>query len=220
MAAVVFQGFTPGLLEFLSALRANNNRDWFQAHRADNENYLVDPARAFVEAMGEELKALGSDIHAEPRVRGSIFAINRDIRFAKDKTPYKTYLDLWFWQGDGLSRERPGYFFRLTPETLTLGAGMHGFSDDVLARYRQAVLDQATGEGLETIAEAIRAQGVDVGGQTYKKVPSSLPTDHPRAQLLRHGGLFASTEQPTPEAVFTKQLPQTCLTAFQRMAPL
>src|SRR6266568_1749051 len=80
------------------------------------------------------------------RVSWSIFAINRDIRFSKDKTPYKTHLDLWFWQGDGPSRERPGYFFRLTPETLILGAGMHAFSESALARYREAILDSVQGE--------------------------------------------------------------------------
>src|SRR5207245_10819756 len=128
--------------------------------------YLVDPARALVEAMGEELKALGSDIHAEPRVRGSIFAINRDIRFAKDKTPYKTYLDLWFWQGDGLSRERPGYFFRLTPETLTLGAGMHEFSDSVLDRYRRGVLDPKRGAELDAIGRALSNKEKEIGEHT------------------------------------------------------
>ena len=124
-----FAGFPRELIYFLSELRKNNDREWFQAHRAEYENFLVEPAREFVVALGDCLSSLGSGIHAEPRVRGSIFAINRDVRFSKDKTPYKTHLDLWFWQGDGPSRERPGYFFRLTPETLTLGAGMHGFSD-------------------------------------------------------------------------------------------
>jgi len=81
-----FEGFRPELLEFLSGLKANNNREWFQQHRDD--------------------------------------------------------YDLWFWKGDGPSRERPGYFFRLTPESLTLGAGMHGVSDALLARYRQAVVER------------------------------------------------------------------------------
>jgi uncharacterized protein (DUF2461 family) len=79
-------------------------------------------------------------------VHGSIFAINRDTRFSADKMPYKTHLDLWFWQGPGPSRERPGYFFRLTPERLILGAGMHAFSDGALERYRRAVLDDELGQ--------------------------------------------------------------------------
>jgi uncharacterized protein (DUF2461 family) len=88
-----FEGFRPELIDFLSELAQNNNREWFQTHRDDYEHYLVEPAREFVVALGDCLKSLGSDSHAEPHIRGSIFAINRDIRFARDKTPYKTYLD-------------------------------------------------------------------------------------------------------------------------------
>src|SRR5690242_13666408 len=98
--AGVFQGFSPELPQFLGALRDNNTREWFQAHRAEYEQLLLEPAREFVIALGELLKAqLGQDIHAEPKVHGSILAINRDVRFSPDKTPYKTHLDLWFWQG-------------------------------------------------------------------------------------------------------------------------
>jgi uncharacterized protein (TIGR02453 family) len=220
MASVAFEGFRPELIEFLSQLGRNNNREWFQAHRQEYERYLVEPARTFVMAMGDCLSQLGSGIHAEPRIRGSIFAINRDVRFSNDKTPYKTYLDLWFWHGDGPSRERPGYFFRLTPETLVLGAGMHAFSDAALERFRQAVLDPLSGSKLKTTAEALQRQGIELGGQTYKRVPAGLPPDHARGQWLRHSGLFAAVEQPVPAQVFSNQLVGLCLEHYQRVAPV
>src|SRR5579864_4328469 len=138
-----FHGFSPELPLFLGSLREHNTREWFQDHRDQYESLMLQPAREFVLAIGERLQQLGPDIHAEPKVFGSILTINRDTRFSKDKTPYKTHLDLWFWQGDGpgSNRERPGYFFRLTPESLILGAGMHAFSaDGTLERYRHAVL--------------------------------------------------------------------------------
>jgi len=215
-----FAGFPRDLIDFLSELRKNNDREWFQAHREDYETYLVEPAREFVLAIGDCLNKLGSDIHAEPRVRGSIFAINRDVRFSKDKTPYETHLDMWFWQGDGPSRERPGYFFRLTPETLTLGAGMHGFSDATLERFRQAVLEPVRGARLEAIGQKLTTQGVDVGGQTYKKVPPGLPANHARADWLRHSGLFAAKDIPLPAEAFSDQLPGLCFAHYQRVAPL
>ena len=69
----------------------------------------------------------------EPRINGSLFRINRDIRFSKDKSPYKAHLDLWFWEGEHRGWESPGFFFRLTPTKLMLGAGMHQFPKEHLA---------------------------------------------------------------------------------------
>ena len=219
---MTFSGFSPELPEFLSQLRANNTREWFQAHRAEYESVLMQPARAFVTAMAEPLKArFGPDVHAEPKVHASILAINRDTRFSPDKTPYKDHLDLWFWQAGGAgrgspSRERPGYFFRLTPESLILGAGMHAFSTEAaLASYRAAVVDEARGSRLEQLA-----QQLDIKGRTYKRVPTGLPANHPRANWLCHTGLFAEVDQPLPPELYTPRLPEFCLDAFSTMAPL
>jgi len=218
---VAFRGFRPELLTFLDRLAANNRREWFHAHRADYQEFFLEPARQLVVALGDLLPRLGPDIHAEPKVHGSILAITRDTRFSPDKTPYKTHLDLWFWQGDaiGLNRERPGYFFRLSTQSLILGAGMHAFSaDGALERYRQAVLDPELGQQLELAAESV---GMDrVRGRTYKRVPHGLSADHPRADWLRHSGLYAEIEQPLPPELYTPALPQLCFDQFARLAPL
>ena len=213
-----FTGFRPAVLEFLSNLRANNNREWFQAHRAEYDELLLQPAREFVLAMHEPLKRLGEDVHAEPKVHGSIFSINRDTRFSPDKTPYKTYLDLWFWQGCRPSRESPGYFLRLAPESLSIGAGMHAFADSTLARYREAVLDDHRGQQLLDITNTI---GTTPGGRTFKRVPQSFAVDHERADWLRHSGLYAEyTLEPVPPETFSEHFPTLCLEHFQRVAPL
>jgi uncharacterized protein (TIGR02453 family) len=218
-SVATFSGFHPDLLTFFAELQAHNSREWFADHREQYERLLLEPARAFVLAIGELLPHLGSGFHAEPRVHGSIFAINRDTRFSQDKTPYKTYLDLWFWHGDGPSRERPGYFFRLGAESLMLGAGMHAFSaEGVLDRYRQAVLDSERGERLEHAAAACGL--VQMGGRTYARVPRGFPADHPRADWLRHSGLFAENTQPVPPETFTSILPELCLAEFQRFRPI
>lgn len=212
-----FEGFSPRLPEFLSELRDNNTREWFQARRGEYEALLLEPSRAFVAAMAEPLHdTLGQDIHADPKIRGSIMAINRDTRFSPDKTPYKAHLDLWFWQGDGPSRERPGYFFRLTPEALILGAGLHAFAaDGALERYRRAVLDDALGPRLEQLGRTL-----DLGGRAYKRVPAGLPQEHPRANWLCHTGLFAETTQPLPDELYTPTFTNFCVSTFTRFKPL
>jgi uncharacterized protein (TIGR02453 family) len=220
-AVRTFAGFPLGLLEFMKGLELNNSREWFQAHRGDYEAFVLEPARDFVVAMGERLSELGEDIHAEPKVHGSIFAINRDTRFSTDKTPYKTHLDLWFWQGaaSGLNRERPGYFFRLQPESLILGAGMHAFSEEPLQRYRTAVLDDEKGRLLEQVAETIGNGRVH--GRTYQRVPRGLPQQHPGADWLKHSGLFAeNTISPVPADIFTPHAVDFCFEQFKKVAPL
>jgi uncharacterized protein (TIGR02453 family) len=215
-----FPGFSPDLLDFVSVLRHNNTRDWFGRHREQYERLMLEPARGFVMAMGELLPRLGPGLHAEPKVHGSILAITRDTRFSADKTPYKTHLDLWFWQGEGPSRERPGYYMRLDDQRLILGAGMHAFSaEGALARYRQAVLNDGQGEALLAAVDAV---GTDyIQGRTYSRVPRGLPSDHPRADWLRHSGLFAERSfELLPRQLFMPAFPEYCIDQFERFRPI
>jgi uncharacterized protein (TIGR02453 family) len=194
-----FEGFPKETVRFLSGLSRNNEKTWFDAHRDDYEAHFVAPARAFVEAMGTRLKKIDAGVHAEPKVGGSIMRIFRDVRFAKDKSPYKDHLDLWFWTGKTKGWETPGFFFRLTPTKVMIGGGMHSFMPPLLARYRRAVLDDAKGKALVKAVAKVRAGGLEVGGESYKKPPRGVPADHPRAALLRHGGLHAGWEGKHPK---------------------
>ena len=152
-------------------------------------------------------------------VGGSIFRVNRDTRFSKDKRPYKAHLDLWFWQG-AKSRDSPGYFFRLTPRMLYLGAGMHGFDRDLLDRYRDAVVDEMRGRQLAASIAAVTARGAELGGRTYKRVPRGLPADHERAPLLLHSGLYAGYEMPVPAEARGAAFVGFCADHFEHVRPL
>ena len=123
---------TPGFrfpaetLAFLTDLRTHNEKAWFDANRARYESGFIEPAKAFVEAIGPELSDLVPRIHAEPSVGGSIFRINRDIRFSSDKRPYKDHLDFWFWEGDRKAAAS-ALFLRVWPDGVVVGVGAHGF---------------------------------------------------------------------------------------------
>jgi uncharacterized protein (TIGR02453 family) len=153
---------------------------------------------AFAEALAPRLRKIDPDVSVEPRVNGSIMRINRDIRFSKDKSPYKDHLDMWFWTGDRKGWDASGFWFRLTPDRLMLGAGMHRFEPTALARYRAAVLDARKGAALAATVAKLRKAGYEVGSELYKKVPAGVAADHPRAALLRHGGLHAGWEGKHP----------------------
>jgi uncharacterized protein (TIGR02453 family) len=221
--STAFAGFPPEGLAFLDGLGRDNTKAYFDAHRATYESALLAPAKAFVVALGEELRArVTPTIRAEPRVNGSILRINRDTRFSADKTPYKDHLDIWLWEGEGPSREQPGYFMRLRPATVTVGVGMHRFDRPVLEAYREAVGAERTGRELEVaIARATELPGVAVGGgDAYKRVPSGYAADHPRADLLRHNALYVSGEWEVPAEAADGRFASWVAERLERMAPV
>jgi uncharacterized protein (TIGR02453 family) len=201
-----FGGFPKETLRFLAGLRAHNEKAWFEAHRDDYQSFFLAPAMAFAEALAPKLRKIEPEVNVEPRVNGSLMRINRDIRFSKDKSPYKDHLDMWFWTGDRKGWDASGFFFRLRPDRLLLGAGMHGFMPEFLPRYRAAVLDARQGAALAAIVAKLRKAGYEVGTESYKKVPAGVAADHPRAALLRHGGLHAGWEGKHPPALGTPKI--------------
>jgi len=216
-----FDGFPREALDFLAGLAEHNDRQWFEAHRDVYESALLEPARDLVLAVGEELHRAGIDVHADPRVNGSIFRINRDTRFSKDKRPYKDHLDLWFWQGEGPSRGCPGFWFRLTATRLLLGAGLYHFDDELLGRYRAAVADDDRGAALLRAAEAVTSRGFHLGGVGYKRPPAGYATDDPaRAALLLHKGLFAGIDAPVPREAHDARFPAFCVARYRELVPL
>jgi uncharacterized protein (TIGR02453 family) len=214
-----FTGFRPEGLEFLERIAADNSKRTFEENRTAYERGLLAPAKSFVVALGEELRPVAPGVHAEPRVNGSIFRQNRDTRFSKDKRPYKTHLDLFFWEGAGRSRECPGFFFRLTPTRVVLGAGLHHFDrKNLLERYREAVGADGTGEALERALA--QAKGTELGGVAYKRVPPGFDPTHPRAELLKHDGLFVWTDYALPGTVTSARFVRWCATRLEPLAPV
>jgi uncharacterized protein (TIGR02453 family) len=215
---MAFTGFSAASFRFLKDVGRNNNKEWFQAHRAAYEDDLLEPALAFIEAIGPQIAKFSPDVRAEPKIGGSMIRINRDIRFSKDKRPYKNHLDMSFRCGD--SKESPGYWFRLTPTALTLGAGMHMLDKPALERYRQSVAEERSGAALQKAVKKVGSAGYDLGGEHYKRVPSGFEPDHPRAALLRHNGVYAGTEMKLPPEARTATFPAFCARHYKRMAPL
>ena len=216
-----FSGIPKQTLGYLRRLGKHNDRDWFHAHRDEYDAYWLEPAKALVDALGERLRVLVPAVQAEPRVDASIFRINRDVRFSADKRPYKDHLDLWLWEGRDKHRSASGFYVRLTPRALVLGAGIHRFSREQLLRFREAVHDERSGEALATVAGALKRRGYPLQGQRYKAVPRGFAPDHPRADLLRHDGLWAGPElAPLPESVHTARLVRLCMSHFEKVLPL
>ena len=217
-----FNGFPKAGLQFLSDLAENNNREWFTAHKSDFQELLVKPAQAFISAMGPRLETLSPNIRYDTRTNGSgsMTRIYRDTRFSKDKTPYKTWMGIAFWEGDGKKNEKPGYYFGLSQEGCGIHVGMYGFPKPLLEAYRNAVVDDELGPALEDILETIQAAGYAVEGKHYKRVPRGFDKEHPRADLLLYNTLYSSSPELAADVVTTPQIIDVCFDYFQQFAPL
>jgi uncharacterized protein (TIGR02453 family) len=204
-----FSGFPGGALEFLTELDRNNNREWFEAHKGDYRTHLLEPAQAFVAALGERLRPLFPGITYDTRTNGggSIMRIYRDLRFSKDKTPYNPNLRVVFWQGAGKKTENPGYFFGMDAQGAVLCGGMHTFPKSVLTAYQSAVADDMLGPELEAVLESLRSAGAyQIGGEQYKRLPAGYDPDQARADLLRYKGLFVKSPKIEPAVLVTPAL--------------
>jgi uncharacterized protein (TIGR02453 family) len=214
-----FGGFPEETIRFLRQLRVNNRKDWFDAHRDDYEAFWVAPAKAFVVAAGQELAQLAPGIRAEPRVLGSIFRINRDTRFARGAGPYKDHIDFWFWEGER-RHAVSGFFARLTPEFLGVGAGCHGLDPERLTRFRQAVAEPASGAELAGIAQGLEAAGYQLGGASLKRPPAGFAAGGPAGRFLLHKAMFVHQDEPADERIQTDAVLATCLRHWSALAPL
>ena len=212
-------GFGPKTKKFLRALGRNNDKAWFDSHRREYEAYYLAPAKAFVEAVGPKLEKLSPNIVWEPRVNGSIFRVNRDIRFSKDKTPYKDYIDMWFWEGQRKTAVS-GYFVRITNNSVHLGAGSHGFSREALASYRKAVQDEASAKSLASVAKRLERTGYALGGKTYKKPPRGFSGNAAAEELVLHSALWAGVDRKSPPEMASAKFVTYCMKEWRKMAPL
>ncbi|MEZ5099019.1 MAG: DUF2461 domain-containing protein [Thermoleophilia bacterium] len=219
--APAFDGFPREGLAFLRGLAASNDRGWFERNRGTYADALQAPAKAFVVAYGAALaERLAPGIQAEPSVGRSLFRINRDLRFSRDRTPYNPWLDLAFWEGPD-PRASPALFLRLEPDRVTIGAGVMALRDDRLAAYRAAVADDRGARLEELLERLVDAEpGVVVNPPTRARVPAGYPADHARAGLLRRDALHAFAEHPIPGAIETPAFVDWCLARHGRLAGL
>ena len=217
-----FEGFPDETFRFLAELTGNNEKSWFEVNRKRYEAYYLAPALAFIETIGPRMATeLPGDVQFEPRVNGSLFRINRDVRFSKDKTPYKNHIDMWFWQGTRKGWESPGYFMRLLPDEMILGAGMHSFSKEGVEAFRLAVIDEERGSALDAIITAL-TQGTpyQLGGESRKTVPRGYDPGHPRSRLLLHEGLTVSLDGSIPAGADSAAFVDYCFDHFKAMSPV
>ncbi len=188
--ATAFTGFDRNAMSFWHELAMEMNRDWYLANKARYQNLWVEPTTALLTAVRTKLATVYHPLTLhEPK----ILRLHRDVRFAKDKTPYKTHIGGVIALGTNKIGEG-GYvalYFHIGLDQDLVGTGAYTFGPSELVRWRKAVAGKA-GVELVAIINKLRKAGFVVGGRDdYKKVPKGFAPDHPRADLLKQRGLTA-----------------------------
>ena len=215
-----FAGFPPETLKFLEGIAAHNEKAWFDDNRALYEAGYVEPARAFVEALGPKLRGISPAVNFQAKVNGSMSRINRDIRFSKDKRPYKEHLGLWFWHGDRRRWDVPGFWFELTPKQIQLGVGLYMMQGEQLDSFRQSVIHPRSGKALLSAIGAVTKAGkYEIGGKNRKLMPRGFTTEPDRAEYLLHEGMHASIALPV-SAAGKPSLVDLCIKHYKALWPI
>jgi len=216
-----FSGFPKESINFYKELSLNNNKRWFDDHKDDYENFVLKPARHFVYEMGNKLKTISPKIIADPRINKSIFRIFRDVRFSKDKTPYKTHLGLWFWEGDRKRMECSGYYLQIEPDSILLGTGIYMFPKNLLETYRNALASEKFGKQFSSAVKKITDTGIyHIGGKSLKKIPRGYESNNKNAEFLLFEGLYSGFSTEIPDAFFNETFIDYCMAHYIKMRPL
>jgi uncharacterized protein (TIGR02453 family) len=198
-----FDGFPADSLDFYARLERENTRDFWQANKATYDACVREPMAALLEELAPEFG------------EASMFRPQRDIRFSKDKSPYKTY------QG-GFVAVSPGtgYYVHIDARGLLAGGGFHAHSPEQVHSYRAAVDAEDRGGMLAGIVGTLEAAAFEVGGEAVKTAPRGYRPDHPRIELLRHKELTVGRAFGAPPWLSTAAALDEARLAWRQVRPL
>lgn len=206
--------FDRQLFVFLKDLRRNNRRPWFLKHKLEFEELARQPALRFITDLRLRIREISPWLVADPKPSGgSLFRIYRDIRFSKDKRPYKTHIGMNFWHASATETvHAPGLYFHIEPQGCFVAGGIWHPDPRSLARIRDAVASRP-----EEWKKAKR--GLDLGGDSLTRPPRGYPPSHPLIDDLKRKDFISSVELSTAQ-VCGENLMAEFLRASRTMVPL
>ena len=172
MAGSEFRGWPEEFQPFFIGLELDNSKKYFEANRRTYEESVKGPMLALVSSLEKDYG------------EGKVFRVNRDIRFSKDKSPYKTNIAATIGMG------HKGGYISLDARGFTIATGRYEMSPEDVAKFRKKAAADASGSQLASIVAKLKKSGYALGGEELKRVPAPWPQDHPRADLLRRKSLY------------------------------
>jgi uncharacterized protein (TIGR02453 family) len=194
--------FTPALFKFLRELAAHNNREWFQANKPRYENDVRDPMLAFIAGFAPRLRKLSRNFLADPRpIGGSMFRIYRDVRFARDKSPYRTNAGAYFHHVAGAQRDldTPGFYLHLSVGEVFVGSGLWHPEGPALAKIRDAIVAHPEKWKRAIAAREFRAT-CRLSGDKLQRPPKGYDPNHPLIEDLKRKDFVTVTDLSEKDA--------------------
>ena len=216
-----YSGLPRETFVFLGDLRANNSRDWFEAHRAEYEAHWLHAGLDLIAALAPLCAGMSPRLLAVPKLNQSLRRINRDTRFSKDKSPYQPWLHVILSTGPAFNKV-PGMHLVLTPDGLGYGAGQYGLEPDALERMRQRICDPgARSRLLAALGAAETVQSI-LDQPDLARVPKGFDPAPDWDHLLRRKSLIVRTQAdlPPPDWLFTPEVPERLATVARAHLPL
>ena len=213
--------FTPATLEFLAELAANNNREWFGAHKSRYERDLKQPALRFILDFAPHLAGISPCFRADPRANGgSLFRIYRDTRFSRNKSPYKTYAGIQFRHEAGRDAHAPGFYLHLEPGSVFVGCGVWRPGGPALSKIREAI-DEDPQAWLQASRDEGFQASFELSGDSLIRAPKGYTPAHPLIEDLRRKdfiGVAHLSEETVSSDGFLEKFAGLCREAapFQR----
>jgi uncharacterized protein (TIGR02453 family) len=196
-------GFPAAALDFYDDLEMDNTKSWWTAHKEVYETSVRAPMAALLTELEEEFGT------------AKLFRPYRDVRFAKDKTPYKTH------QGAYVAvAPSTGWYVQVAAPGVRVGAGFYDATSDRLARIRTAIDEDRRGKQLEKLLGKLTAAGWSVGGDKLKTTPRGYDADHPRIDLLRHKSLSVGKSYGFEPVIHTAELADRIRSDWRATKPL
>jgi len=189
---MAFEGFPESGLAFLRDLAEHNDRDWFEAHRDAWDEGIVPAMLAWCGDLQQRLRDVMPELTFVPRVGGSLYRLNRDIRFSKDKRPYKSHVAALMWEGGAEKHDAPGLYLHVAPNEVIFGGGLYVFEEGRLDRYRKLLHNARAAERLEEALATAKKGGLKPDGEKLVRTPRGFDPEGAFAELSKYKGLVVA----------------------------
>jgi uncharacterized protein (TIGR02453 family) len=211
---------TPALFDFLRELKLNNNRQWFEGNKTRYEQVVKQPLLEFITDFGTFLPEISPHYLAIPKATGgSMFRIYRDVRFSKDKSPYKTAAALQFRHEQGKDVHAPGFYLHLEPGSVFAGCGIWQPDTQTANKIRSTIANRPD-NWLAAIQDAAFQKTFSLEGESLKQPPRGFDADHPLVEDLKRKDFIGSvelSEQVVCQDDFLTQYVEMCKAASPLM---